>query len=422
MRRFGMPKGYGVMEVSVSHDELANSRLRFDALRVIMPSGRLIVANENAEIPELDLKPVLASGDSHYLISLVVPVWQPKRANAFDVGAHHDTRAKLIYVPKEVSLLDENSGGNPVPVFVRQINARLAAEHEDKSDLEVLPLIKIVRMPGEGIGMPRVDFEYVPPSVYLESSPTLYKRLRDLVGHLEASSRELNVILTRGGFNIETIRGVQYEQLLRFRTLKRSVARLKSMLDTGRMPPFAWHLELRGLHAELAALHPEQNNADPMAYDHDDLARTFSDIDGRIRTVLRAGLGASFLRLEFASEEGGLAAQLTEEHVSRPVDYYLAVKSKNDPRGIIRLVEDPDQFKFMPRSMANRAVRGMLLKEERVPPLQLPAQVGLTYFRCLRDESKRIWQQMQMEKSIVVRWPEMGDGDMQVTLYMTVTD
>ncbi|MBK9991118.1 MAG: type VI secretion system baseplate subunit TssK [Verrucomicrobia bacterium] len=422
IRRLGMPKGYGVIEATVSQDELANYRLRFDVLKAMMPSGQLISANENADVFDLDLKPLFASGETQFLISLVVPTWQPKRANSFEIGAQVDPRVKLIYTPKEVSLVDENTGSNAIPFYVRRVNARLTTENEDKADLEVLPLIKITRVAGDNMGAPRIDFDFVPPSLYLESSPALYRRVRDLVNQLEASGRELGVVLTRGGFNIETIRGVQFEQLLRFRTLKRAVARLKSLLEVGRISPFAWHLEFRGLYAELSALHPEQNNPEPMLYDHDDLARTFNDIDVRLRSALRAGLGASFLRLEFKSEDSCLAATLTDEHLNRPVEYYLAIKSKSDPREIIRLVEDPDQFKFMPRSLANRAVRGMVLKEERIAPLQLPAQVGLTYFRCLRDESKRIWQQVQAEKSVVVRWPGIATDDVQVTLYMTVAD
>jgi type VI secretion system protein ImpJ len=198
------------------------------------------------------------------------------------------------------------------------------------------------------------------------------------------------------------------------------VARLTSMLAVGRVSPFTWHIELKSLYAELTALHPEIVDYEAAHYDHDDLFRTFNDIDVRIRTMLRSAVGASFLRLDFTTEEMFLSATLTDEHITRPVEYYLAIRSKEDPREIIRLVEDPDQFKFMPRSLANRAVRGMLLKEERVAPLQLPAQAGLTYFRCIRPENTRIWQQIQAEKSVIIRWPNMAASDLQVTLYMTV--
>ena len=284
----------------------------------------------------------------------------------------------------------------------------------------MLPLLRINRVAGENLGTPRIDFEFVAPSLFIESAPMLHKIARDLVNQIEASGKELGVLLTRGGFSLETMRGVQFEQLLRYRTLRRAAARLTTLLDAARLTPFTWYVELRSVHAELAALHPEIVDSEVARYNHDDLFSTFNDIDVRIRALLQSAVGASFLRLDFTNEESFLSAALTEEHLTRPIEYYLAIKSKKDPRAIIELVEDPDQFKFMPRSLANRAVRGVVLKEERVAPLQLPAQTGLTYFRCLRPEASRIWQQIQAERSVVIRWPDMAASDFQVTLYMTV--
>jgi type VI secretion system protein ImpJ len=420
VRRLGLPHAHGLWEAAISQDELANHRLRFEKLKVMMPSGLVVSAFENADLADMDLKPLFATGETSFMISLAVPLWQSKRANAFEIGAHVDQRVKLMFAPREVTLFDENTGENPKPVFLRRINARLVTDQEDHADIEVIPLIRILRMPGENLGTPRIDFEFVPPSLFLESSPLLHKKVRDLVNQIEASAKELGVVLTRGGFSLETIRGVQFEQLLRFRTLRRAIARLSAMLEVGRVPPFTWHLELRGLYAELTALHPEIADYEAARYDHDDLSRTFNDIDVRIRALLKSAAGASFLRLEFTVEEAFLSAALNDEHLTRPIEYYLAIRSKQDPREIIRLVEDPDQFKFMPRSLANRAVRGMVLKEERVAPLQLPAQAGLTYFRCIRPENARIWQQIQLEKSVIIRWPNMAASDLQVTLYMTV--
>jgi type VI secretion system protein ImpJ len=74
----------------------------------------------------------------------------------------------------------------------------------------------------------------------------------------------------------------------------------------------------------------------------------------------------------------------------------------------------------MPASMAGRAIRGVLLKEERFPPLELPAQSNLYYFRLLRGESARSWQQIQSERAAVVRWTGSERTDYDVTLYMTL--
>lgn len=418
-RRFSGAFPHGICESRVSPDELANFRLRFDKLRVIMPSGLEVDFPNNAELPSFDLKPLFAGGESMFRLYLAVPLWQANRANAFAMGTPDDHKEKLLYRLREETIADENSGSNPKVIFVRRVNARIITNRDNHEDMEIIPLMQVMRATGEQLGMPRIDSEYVPPSLFLEGSPVLQVLVQDLVNQIDASRKELAVQLTRGGFSMETMRGVQYEQLLRLRTLSRFGSRLASLIKVPSITPLAWFLELREMHGDLAALHPEHLENEPPDYDHENLFHVFHELDMRIRRLLRSAVSASFLRLELTPGESWYSGALTDDHMARALEYYLAIKSARDPREIINLVEDPDQFKLMPESMATRAIRGVVLKEERVAPLQLPAQAGLTYFRIERSESQRAWQQIQNEKALVVCWPEMAGTDFQITLYMT---
>lgn len=410
----------GVVEMQLSPDELGNFRLKFEKLTVILPSGLVVDFPTNADLPAFDLKPLFSTGGSAFDLHLAVPLWQSHRANAFEIGETADARAKLLYKPVESTLADENSGENPKPLLLRRINARIIGPGDDRSDLEVMPLLRLVRATGEALGQPKVDPEYVAPCVFLGGSPVLFQLVRDLVAQVQASRQELAVQTARGGFNIETLRGIQFEQMLRLRSLNRFSARLGALLAAPGVPPFEWYLELRDLHAELAALHPDRDDVNLADYDHERLYSVFEQLDQKIRGYLRGSVTASYLKLEFSREAGMRGAVLTEEHFTKPVEYFLGVKSKLDPREVTRMVEDADQFKFMPRSMATRAVRGVVLKEERVPPLQLPAQTGLTFFRVNRTDSGRVWAQIQLEKSAVLRWPDADGSDFELTLFMTL--
>lgn len=411
---------WGVVEMQLSPDELANFRLKFEKLTVILPSGLVVDYPNNADLPALDLKPLFSTGGSAFDLHLAVPLWQSQRANAFEIGEAADARAKLLYKPVESTLADENTGENPKPILLRRVNARIIGPGDDRSDLEVVPVLRLVRATGESLGQPKVDPEYVAPCIYLGGSSVLYQLVRDLVAQVQASRQELAVQTARGGFNIETLRGIQFEQLLRLRSLNRFAARLGTLLAAPGVAPFEWYLELRDLHAELSALHPDKDDFEVADYDHERLHWVFEQLDGKIRGYLRGSVTASYMKLEFVREAGMRAAAFTEEHFTKPVEYFLGIKSKLDPREVTRIVEDADQFKFMPRSMATRAVRGVVVKEERIPPLQLPAQTGLTFFRVNRVESGRVWSQIQLEKSGVLRWPDADGSDFEITLFMTL--
>ena len=412
---------YGLIEAHVSQDDLENMRVRFTRLRAIMPSGLEVDFPNGADLPSIDLKQALAGNPGGVTVYLGVPIWYDARANTVDLGQMADPRAKLVYKVGEVQCADENTGENPKLLLVRRINARLLLEQEDRSDLETIPLMKIVRAAGEDVGIPRQDPNFVPACFVLRASAVLRELVRDLAAQVEASRAELQVQLTRGGFNMETLRGLQVEQLLRLRTLNRFAGRLPHLVEAPAVSTFDMYLELRELYSELTALYPDRNEFEVAAYNHDNPILCFRELSTKIRTYLRGAVAPSFIKVPFVDDNGLLTAALTDEHFTLPNDYFLGVKSKEDPRAMAAFVEDPDGFKFMPKSMATRAVWGMRLKEERFQPLELPAQADLHYFRLLRGESQRVWGQIQTEKSAVIRWIGKEDADYEMALYMTVS-
>ncbi len=381
-------------------------RLRFDRLRAIMPSGIEVNYPAEAELPSIDIKQAFASSGGALNVSLGVPLWFDSRANAVAPGQEVDSRIKVLYRLNEVECADENTGENRKPILMRRINARLLLENEDPS--------------GQDVGMPRQDSEYTGPCLVLNGSPVLKELVRDLASQVEASRKELVVQLTRGGFSLENLRGVLFEQMLRLRTLNRFSARLPSLAEAANVPPFFMYLELRELLGELTALHPDRDVFDVPAYDHDNPYLVFGELSSKIRSLLRGAVAPMFMKVSFTKVAGLYTAVFEEKHFTIPNDYFLGIETKEDPRALAQLVENPDEFKIMPKSMASRAIRGVLLKEERFVPLELPAKAGLHYFRLLRSTSTRAWEQIQAEKAAVMRWPDEAASDFDANLYMTV--
>ena len=421
-RRLAWPYPYGVIEARVSAEAIQNKRIQFDKLRVIMPSGVEVNYPAAAELPSLDIAQAFSKGAGAFTVSLGVPLWQNSRANTVPVTPDADTRVKLLYRVGEVECHDENTGENPKPVQIRKINSRLIFEHEDASDMEVLPLLRIVRATGEDIGLPKQDPEYVPPCMLLSGSLVLREMVRNLVSEVEASRKALVVQVTRGGFSLDTMRGIQFEQLLRLRTLNRFSASLPSLSQAPIVTPFDIYVQLRELLGELAALHPDRDEFESSPYRHDHQFLCFRELADKIRPFLRGAVKASFLELPFKDVGGILTANFSDDHFSQPNAYFLGIKTRLDPTALARYVEDGDKFKLMPQSLATRAIRGIEIKEERHAPLELPAAADLHYFRLERANSPRIWQQIQSEKTATIRWigSELDWSDAAFTLYMTV--
>jgi type VI secretion system protein ImpJ len=410
---------YGVIDARLSQDDLENMRLRFDRLHAILPNGQEVRFPQDAELPAIDIKQAFESRGS-FKVYLAVPLWFSARANSVNPGETVDARAKILYRVVETEVADENTGENVKPVLQRRISARLLLEGEDASDLDTMPLLRVTRAAGEEAGLPRRDPEFVGPCLIVNGSAALRELIRDLTNQVLGSRSELVIQVNRGGFSIDTMRGIQFEQVMRLRTLNRYGARLESLIETNNLAPFTVYLELRELLGELAALHPDRDMFECLPYDHDNPYPCFAELAGKLRQTLKGAVAPSFLKAPFVFADDSYRTTLTDEHFLRPSDYFLGIKTKDDPRSLAAYVEDADKFKLMPPSLAGRAIRGVLVKEERFPPLELPAESNLYYFRLLRGDSARTWQQIQNEKGAVIRYTGRERPDYEITLYMTL--
>ena len=419
-RQLALSYPYGVIEAELSADELENMWIRFTRLRVIMPSGVVVNVPENAELPAVNIQEIFAASGEAFTMHLAVPLWYPDRANTIERGSGEDPRTKRIYTVDEIDRPDENTGENPQPVQVRRINARLVMDHEDHSDLEVLPVLRIAHATGEEVGLPRQDPAFVPPSLVLQGSEVLYGMVRDLANQVEASRKGLFVQMSRAGFNMEGIRGTQFEQVLRLRTLGHFGGRLVTLLQAPSVAPLAVYLELRSFLGELEALHPDREPEDVPDYDHDSPYLAFDEITARIRELIQGAVTAAFLRVPFRREGKAMVADMEEEHFTQPNEYYLGIRTREDPRVLAKLVEDADKFKLMAKTLAGRAIWGIRLAEERHPPLGFPAESGLHYFRLERAESPRRWEQIVNDKGMIIRWEGLDASDFSIILFMTL--
>jgi type VI secretion system protein ImpJ len=257
----------------------------------------------------------------------------------------------------------------------------------------------------------------------LGGSPDLKNLVRDLANQVDATRKEMLIQLTRGGFSMEGLRGIQFEQLLRLRSVSRMASPLAELVKAPATTPLEAYLALRELLGELAALKPDRPEMyDVAAYDHANPGVCFRELNDRMRALLVGSVRDSFQKVEFKREADILVAALSDDHLNLPNEYFLGIKTGTDPRAVAALVEDADQFKLMAKSMVQRNIFGVKLVEERHPPTVLPAQAGLHYYRLNRHESERMWGRIKEEKEVALRWPGLESSDFQCALYMPIPE
>jgi type VI secretion system ImpJ/VasE family protein len=413
------PYAFGLIESRLSYDNLNDGRVLFERLQAIMPSGQEISYPENTNLPPLDLKTELSRSAAPIDVVLAVPLWSRSRANAFRPGETADPRVKLLYIPHEArDLPDENNGDNPQTVILRKVNARLVMKEDDLSDLEFLPLMRLVRATGEGGGKAQLDPEFVPPCLLLRSSAALHELTRDLLAYLNACREQWRLKAAGGTLGLET----KWEVTSKLKTLNRFCASLPSLVEEGVVSPFLIYLQMRELLGELLALSPDKNLFDCEPYDHLNPLRCFREIDGKIRPLIRPGKEKEPYVVPFTGAAGLVRAELEPKHFEPGIGYFLGVKTKVDFTRLVLHLKDLNKFKFMPRSMEQMAIQGLELKEETSPPLDLHRANNLHYFRVVVSSNARRWEQIKQDKAIALVWnnAQFDLSDAEFTLSMTL--
>ncbi len=411
------PYCYGVLESRLSQDDLADGRIRFERLRAIMPSGQEIAFPDDSNLPALDIKADLARGGGSLEVLLAAPLWVKSRANAFRQGDRPDPRIKLLYIPEESrDTADANTGDNPQVLHIRKINARIVLKGEDLSDMEHLPLLRVLRATGADAGKAQQDPEFVPPSLLLKSSPVLHEMMRELVAQLNASRNDLRLKVATGGLPLE----MKWELTMKLAALNRVCGRLPSVVEEGTIAPFAVCLQLRELFGELLALYPQKNTFECEPYNHLDPCRSLKELDLKIRDLIRVTKGTPPKTMVFAGSPGMLRGALEPEDFEKPTAYFLGVATRIERTRVAVYLADGNKFKLMPRSMEQVAILGLELKEESFPPLDLPSQQNLHYFRLMPASNARRWDQIKQDKAMSLVWnnAEFDLGDAKFTLHM----
>ncbi|MDQ7013589.1 MAG: type VI secretion system baseplate subunit TssK [Planctomycetota bacterium] len=410
---WGWSYPYGIISAEMAREELANGWIAFRRLTAVTREGVLVSYPDAAELPRLNIEQVLAeSGGAGVTVYLGVPTYDPERANATERGKADALRHWVVEELEDVP--DENrgrDGGPATPVRIRRVNARLLAAKSgvlpNSPGLETLPLLRVERTgTGEGVGAPRLDETFIPPCQVVQGSPLLLAMLQRICNQIESTWQQTAATVVPSGGKVDSLKGSQMVRLLRAQSLSRCGATLLPRLGTASsLPPIEMYLELRALVAEYGVL---QGESAPLAsiadYDHDNPYVSFHSLEERLNRYFADEDEGTWERVPFEAGDGGApVAKLTSEHFAAGVQFFLGIKSNEDPRVLAGEVEDENSFRLLALSM-RRGGRffGVKLQKAWEPPPQFPGGADKHYFELRLDESKLVWDRVVQDGGVML--------------------
>ncbi len=399
-----LPYEWGIIDLQVNRDAVANGSVQLMSCRGIMPDGLII--NIPQTCPEPDARPVadhFSPTADHLDVFLAVPQNRVGAANFQSNGGPASQTVR--YLQASGIVIDETAGENEQQVPFAQPNFRLLFADEVR---EGYSAIKIAELQRTTTGQLKLAEEYVPPAIHIGASSWLTNLLRQLIEFLVAKSRTLGERRHQSKAGPAVFSTDDGMVLWVLPTLNAAIPALTHLFRQRIVHPERLYSEMVRLAGALMTLIFERHAKDLQRYNHLDLYNTFRQLDFEIRFLLEKVDPQRYVPIPLVQERPALyVARVNDDQLLREAEFYLAVGAKVPENKLIERV--PSAIKIADRDgidvVINNALRGVSITHV-TPPGQIPTRAGLHYFRLDRNdldtELKRFWDRIIALKTISV--------------------
>jgi len=411
-----LPFEWGVLDLQVNRDAVANGSFQLISCRGVMPDGLVV------NIPQTSPEPDARMAEEHFHraaesldVYLAVPSRRTGAAN-FQGGARNQA---LRYSQTPGIVIDETTGENEQQLAFASANFRILFADELRDGYSAL---KIAELRRTTTGQLTLNENYVPPALHLGASAWLTNLLRQLIEYLVAKSRTLGDRRhqSRAGQAVFTTDDGMVLWVLP--AINAAIPALAHLFRLRIVHPERLYAELARLAGALLTLVFERHPKDLVAYDHADLYNTFRKLDVEIRDLLERVDPKRYVPIPLTQERPSLyVGRVNDEGLLREADFYLAVGAQIPENRLLERV--PFAIQIADRdgieTVINNALRGLSLTHVE-PPGQIPTRAGLHYFRLDRNDRDltltRFWDRIIALKTIAV-WVADEFPDAKLEMY-----
>jgi type VI secretion system protein ImpJ len=377
------PHGHGIAHLAIDSEALAKEQFKLSACTGIMPDGMPF------DIPSSDSSPLsrplgkaMAVGTPRLGVYLAAPLDRAGEANTSDDGQADGRPTR--FRSATVTVVDDNAQGERQDMRVAVRNLRLLVEGESFDGHSVIKLAEVIRSANGGLALAE---DFVPSCLSIAASAVLMQQLRRTVEILGSRSSELSASRRQRTQGMVEFTVSESANLLLLHTVNGALGTLVGQLNQPAIHPAHVYAALLNLAAQLYTFAGEGHPRDLPGYDHVQPAACFRAVDVQLRKLLETNIAVRYVPLPTAKTSERIHAARLPEAVLEEHHLYLSVLCALPAERVLK--EFPVKSKLaatgrLPELIA-KSIRGMALNYLSVPPAEIPAQPGCTYFEISRD-------------------------------------
>ncbi len=398
-----VPYDYGVLDLQVNNEAIANGNFQITNCRAVLPDGLVVNVPDAEAVP--DLRPVgdHFSAEAETLgVHLAIPAKKAGEANFQANGAK--ANINLRFLQEGALVKDETTGTNEQPVAYAKSNLRIIFDDELRDGFTSMKIAELGRTP---TGQFKISEEYIPPILKVSASVWLTNLVRQLVEILITKSGSLGEQRRQRTASLADFTTAEIAVFWLLHTINSSIPTMAHYFRSPLVHPERLYLEMATLVGKLMTFSIEYHPKDIVKYDHDDLQFTFANLSAVLKELLETVIPSRCVPIPLEKTRETLyVGRIEDERLLKEAGFYLAVRSQMPESKLIEGV--PRVVKIASRdvidSVIGSALPGVVLTHSNPPPAPIPARIGFNYF--MLDTIGPYWNGVAGSKVIAVYVPD----------------
>ncbi len=399
--RFGAlaPFFWGGSELEIDRNGLTTGFFTLYRFSGIMPDGLTVQIPDEDNTPEArSVKSLFAPSAEKLDVYLAIPV---SRADSLNFHLDNGTSGRAVRYRMEMArVTDETVEANECEIPLANKNFQILFSGESLDDKI---WIKIAELGRTAAGEIVLRDSYIAPAITVSASGTLVAILHRILEMLSAKSSALS----QQRRHIAEFGASDVANFWLLHTVNSYVPILSHFYLESKRHPEQLYLALAQLVGELSTFSLQADPRDVPRYDHENLYKTFDELEQKIRFLLETIIPSKYVIIPLVKTPELLyVGQIHDERLFANAQFYLAANAQIAPT---RLIEDvpvkskissPDEV----GALIGRAVPGVSLIHEPIPPSSIPVKPGYKYYTL--HTSGRWWEAICKARRLALYLPD----------------
>jgi type VI secretion system protein ImpJ len=394
------PYAWGVEQLQVDRDALANNVLRILELSLRFQDGELYDAPGADALPEtVDLN-LLQPSQQSVTYYAALPAFKPFGGNFSQPGQATNT-ARFVQANQDAPDLYTQAASAQLAHL--KTTVRLVSEFEPRDSYIHFPLLRLRRAATGGFEM---DTAFVPPSLTVASAPILFLQLRRLLDALQAKVSALYGHHREPSRNVIEYRSGDMSSFWLLHTASSAYAALTHHIHHPGLHPERLFEQLLGVAGGLMTFSKSWTLADLPAYQHNDPGPSFAKLHLIIRELLDTVISSKYFAIGLNEVRPSYyIGMLDSGKIDDKTTFYIAVSANIPTLELVDVV--PLRFKVGAPDDVEKfvlsALPGVRLQYAPQLPAAVPVRPDTCYF--MLEAKGQMYERMLQAQSISIYVP-----------------